>query len=133
MIKTSSNQKQSNFKLYSVSCSSSTKQLNANFSYKTLDEFGDVLHTTESSPLNVLIESNKFPKSPFKAGNYQPGQPVEFVIEFEKYPDPRPENVVWVVKDDDDKTQEFKPGNLQYLSSNRWVLTLNKSNFKFRY
>ena len=92
-----------------------------------MDEFGDVLHTAESSPLNVLIEFNKFPESPFKAGIYKPGQPVEFVIEFEKYPDPKPENVVWVVKGNDDKTQEFKPGLIYDLGFRLTILNLGNN------
>jgi hypothetical protein len=86
------------------------------FSYKTLDAFGDVIHTAESDALKINIESSKFPKSPFQAGSYLPGQPVEFVIEFEQFPDPDPENVVWVVKGNDDKEQEFTPGQQLLIS-----------------
>ena len=81
-----------------------------------MDEFGDVIHTADSDALKINIESSKFPKSPFQAGSYLPGQPVEFVIEFEQFPDPAPENVVWVVKGNDDQEQEFTPG-LQFSSS----------------
>ena len=80
------------------------------FSYLTLDDFGDVTHAVESTPLNIKVESHKFPKSPFQAGSYQPGQPISFTIEFEQYPPPKPENVLWVVKGPEGKASELKPG-----------------------
>jgi hypothetical protein len=76
-----------------------------------LDGLGNIIHEAISDELKINIESSKFPKSPFQAGSYLPGQPVEFSIEFELFPDPEPENVIWVVKDDDDKEQEFTPGS----------------------
>ena len=82
--------------------------------YLTLDDFGDVQNQVESSPLKIMIESNKFPKNPFQAGTYPPGQPIEIKIEFEKYPDPRDDNVVWVVKGTDDKVVELKPGSTPF-------------------
>jgi hypothetical protein len=80
------------------------------FSYKYLDDFGELLHSTDSDAVKINIESSKFPQSPFQAGSYLPGQPVEFVIEFEQFPDPASENVVWVVKGNDNQEQEFIPG-----------------------
>ncbi len=40
------------------------------FSFLTLDEFGDVVHTADSSPVKITVESNKFPKSPFQVKKF---------------------------------------------------------------
>ena len=80
------------------------------FSFTTVDDFGEELHTTEPDSLTFKIETNKFPTSPVQAGSFLPGQEVEFLVEFEQYPDPKPENVVWVVQGLAGEKQEFKPG-----------------------
>ena len=76
----------------------------------TLDEFGDVVSAVESTPLSIKVEAHKFPKSPVQAGSYQAGQPILFTIEFEQYPPPKQENVVWVAKGSEGKATELKPG-----------------------
>ena len=69
-----------------------------------------MLHTTEPDSLVFKIESNKFPKTPIQAGSIQPGQEVKFAVEFEQYPDPKPENVIWVVQELLGEKLEFTPG-----------------------
>jgi hypothetical protein len=42
--------------------------LKLNSSYVTLDDFGEELQRADSTPLKILIESHKFPESPYEVG-----------------------------------------------------------------
>lgn len=79
--------------------------------YKQMDDFGEIIHEADSDELKFIIELSKFPQSPFQAGQHRVGQPVEFSFEFELYPDPNPNDVLWVVQGtNQDDIQKFKPG-----------------------